>query len=219
LRDFRSVQWQHLGDVYAVTFDRGGTTTTVLWTMSRRPTRFTVNAIAPQATLVDEQGNTRALAAEGKTYTIELPGAICTQADNCFIGGAPRLLVEAGSPADRPSLVPVAHPTPTPAALQATPILTPTLLPSPSAPQTPTLTPQPPSQAATPIPTPTRSVTVAQNPSLLPSPQPAPTPLPPITPLTVFTPSRCLILILVGLVVFTVIYGIQVALWWRRRQK
>jgi hypothetical protein len=62
-------------------------------------------------------------------------------------------------------------------------------------------------------------VTVAQNPSLLPSPQPAPTPLPPITPLTVFTPSRCLILILVGLVVFTVIYGIQVALWWRRRQK
>jgi hypothetical protein len=32
------------------------------------------------------------------------------------------------------------------------------------------------------------------------------------------TPTRCLILILVGLVVFTVTYGVQVALWWRRQR-
>jgi hypothetical protein len=67
----------------------------------------------------------------------------------------------------------------------------------------------------TPTPTP---VMIAQDPPVSPSPQPLPTSLPPITPLTIFTPARCLILALVGLVVFTVTYGIQVALWWRRQK-
>ncbi|GAB4542099.1 MAG: hypothetical protein Kow0063_33640 [Anaerolineae bacterium] len=221
LRGFRAVGWQHLGDIYAVTFDRGQTTTTVLWTMSRTPTRFTVNAIAPQATLVDERGNTQTLNATGGTYTIELPGAICTQGDNCFIGGAPRLLVEAGSPADRPGLVPLATPTATPEGTpeQATPAATHTS-PAPTA----TVTASPTFSLPTPLPTaslvPPTSTSIAMMSDLTPSPtpQPPPTPLPPITPLSILTPSRCLILIIVGLVVFTLTYGMQMALWWRRQR-
>jgi hypothetical protein len=220
LRDFRAVQWEHPGDVYAVTFDRGGTTTTVLWTMNRAPARFTVNAIAPQATLVDEQGNTSTLSAASGTYTLELPGALCTQGADCFIGGAPRLLVEAGSPADRPGLLPAARPA---ATLQATPV--PPATPTPTSaplPPTPTVQPSatalPSPQAARLAPTPTSTLqAVARNPLASPTPQPTRAPLPPITPLTIFTPARCLILIIVGLVVFTVTYGLQTALWWRRR--
>jgi len=222
LRDFRAVGWQRLDDVYAVTFDRGETTTTVLWITSRSPTRFTINAIAPQATLVDEGGNTQTLDASGGTYTVELPGAICSEEANCFIGGAPRLLVEAGSPADRPGLVPLATPPSTPEsgeAAQATATPTPTA-PPPTATPEPSLspaqpTPQPIPVAFTSTPTP---FALAQSLTPSPTPQPTPTPLPPITPLSIFTPARCLILIIVGLVVFTVTYGLQVALWWRRRR-
>jgi hypothetical protein len=227
LRDFRAVGWQRLGDVYAVTFDRGGTTTTVLWTMSRAPVRFSINAIAPQATLVDERGATGTLSASGGTYTVELPGATCPQDTDCFIGGAPRLLVELGTPADRPGLVPVATPTGVPDAEagqeaegeQATPASTDTppppastVAPSPTV-SDPTL--QPTAVVMTSTPTQTK---VAQGPSLSPTPQPTPTQIPPITPMSVLTPSRCLILIVVGLVVFTVTYGIQMAVWWRRQR-
>ena len=223
LRDFRAVGWQRLDDVYAVTFDRGGTTTTVLWTMNRVPMRFTINAIAPQATLVDERGNTSTLNASDGTYTVELPGAICTEETDCFLGGAPRLLVEVGSPADRPGLVPVATPTPEdaqrPDEAQAT--STPTLVPPPatSTAQPSPAVAQPTSQATSSVLTPaTTRMAVAQNLTPSPTPQPTPTPLPPITPLSILTPSRCLILIVVGLVIFTVTYGIQMALWWRRRR-
>jgi len=223
LRDFRAVGWQLLDDVYAVSFDRGGTTTTVLWTTNRAPTRFTINAIAPQATLVDEQGNTSTLNASGGTYTVELPGAICTEETNCFIGGAPRLLVEAGFPADRLGLVPVATPTPEDAqgSEETQARLTPTLVPPPAtatAGPSPTVA-QSTTQPTLPVPTPTLTrLAVAQNLTPSPTPQPTLTPLPPITPLSILNPSRCLILIVVGLVVFTVTYGLQMALWWRRRR-
>ena len=228
LRDFRAVQWQRLDDVYAVTFDRGGTTTTVLWTMSRAPVRLSINAIAPQeATLVDETGSTSTLSASGGTYTVELPGATCAEDMECFIGGAPRLLVELGSPADRPGLVPVAAPTGVPETeggegaegQQATPV--PSVAPAPAvstAGPSPTVsdTALQPTVVVT-TPTPERPE-VAQNLLPSPTPQPTPTQMPPITPMSVLTPSRCLILIVVGLVVFTVTYGIQMALWWRRQR-
>ncbi len=229
LRDFRAVQWQRLGDVYAVTFDRGGTTTTVLWTISRESTRFVINAIAPKATLVDEGGNTSTLTAAQGTYAVELPAAICTHEANCFIGGAPRLLVEVGSPADRPGLVPLVSTTSSQeSGLEAgemwgTPSPTPTLLPT-SLPSTPTAQPSPlvaqtSPQSAQPTLTPTPMPRVlAQDRSVTPSPQPTLVPLPPITPLSILTPARCLILVIVGLVVFTVTYGFQVALWWRRQR-
>jgi hypothetical protein len=249
LRDFRGVYMDRIGDVYAVTFDRGGATTTVLWTAGRTATRFTLNAIAPQATLVDERGNTQALSAEEGTYSVDLPPAACSEQANCFIGGPPRLLVEAGSPAGRPALVPVATPTATSRSTeQATPSAQPSLgapTPEPAHPaalstQSPALSAdpgpslQPPTApasgavsrlagppevalAASPAATGTPRA-LAQNATAIPSPQPTPTPLPPFSPLSIFTPARCLILIIVGLVVFTVAYGIQVTLWWRRRR-
>jgi hypothetical protein len=222
LRDFRAVQWQHLGDVYAVTFDRGGTTTTVLWTTSRTPTRLTINAIAPQGTLVDEEGNTRTLTATDRMYTVELSPAICSQGADCFIGGPPRLLVEVGSMADRPGLLPSVPSTPAPDRVEDTPEATPTPTDTPIP---PTSTTQPTSTAmieptvAVLTPTPTRTLqAIARKLPDLPESQPVPTPLPPLTPLSILTPARCLILIVVGLVIFTVTYGIQMALWWRRRR-
>jgi hypothetical protein len=41
------------------------------------------------------------------------------------------------------------------------------------------------------------------------------TPVPPVTLGTVLTPTRLLWLFIIGLVVFTVAYGVQVALWYR----
>jgi hypothetical protein len=210
LRDFRAVQWERFGDVYAVTFDRGETTTTVLWNMNRLPTRFTVNAIAPRATLVDESGNTETLTATEGKYDIDLPGALCTQAADCFVGGAPRLLVEAGSPGARSGLMPVVAPTATPPS-EETPetVITPTQTVAPAS------TPVPvPTQPAVPTPTPA-SVAMAEDASVAQPPQPLPTPLPAITPKSILTPARCLILGLVGLVVFTLTYGLQMAIWRR----
>ena len=75
LRDFRGVVKQQLGDVVAFTFDRGGQTTTVLWTWGRTPARVRVKAIAPEGLLVDERGRTSPIKAADGVYVIELPGA------------------------------------------------------------------------------------------------------------------------------------------------
>jgi hypothetical protein len=129
LRDFRGVSLERQGDVAAVTFDRGSRTTTVLWTNSRRPARVTVRAVAPQAELVDERGSVRPIRAVGGAYTVDLPAALCTNGAPCIIGGAPRLLVEIGSPAGRKALVAPARsvPTPTPGPTVSSPDPTPRL--------------------------------------------------------------------------------------------
>lgn len=67
----------------------------------------------------------------------------------------------------------------------------------------------------TPGPTPTPSP-VTSEPTYAHSSRLSPTPLPPVTPLSILTTSRCLILLLVGLAVFTFTYGLQVAVWRRR---
>ncbi len=111
LRDFRTATLERQGDVVAITFDRGDRTTTVLWTNSRRPVRVAVRAIAAQAELVDERGQARAASPSKGIYTIEIPGATCSNGAPCIIGGAPRLLVETGGPAGRRALVASTHPT------------------------------------------------------------------------------------------------------------
>jgi hypothetical protein len=113
LRDFRSAYRQRTGDVTAVTFDRGDLTTTVLWTVARKPTRVRVQAVAPKATLVDEQGRTSGVKAVNGVYLIDLPGATCS-GQPCSIGGAPRLLVEVGRANGRAALGALAAPTSTP---------------------------------------------------------------------------------------------------------
>ena len=152
LRDFRGVYKQQMGDVIAVTFDRGGLTTTVLWTWGQPPARVRVRAIAGEALWVDEQGKTGRLAATDGFYTLTLPGATCSNPAGCTIGGAPRLLVEQGAPTGRIALIPPPTPTATasatpspthtttamPPAVTAIATATPTATPTVTATATPT---------------------------------------------------------------------------------
>ncbi len=243
----QQVTWRQLNNVYIVTLDRGGQTTTILWTTARVPVDFSLPAIAPQALLVDEQGNEQPITATNGTYTLQLPAAICSNGANCFIDGPPRLIVETGSPNQRPELQPAlaAEATPTPV-LEATeappPDLTETQEPAPTPPPPPTLTPTP----VPPAPV-SSSGQLAQGgdtliqtqpagaeenppaPAALPDPDlelPAAemeptetaTPVPPVNLFTVLKPRRILWLFIVGLVVFTVSYGIQVVVWYRLRR-
>jgi len=154
LRDFKGVVKQQIGDVVAFTFDRGGQTTTVLWTWGRAATRVRVRAIAAAGVLVDELGRTAPIQATGGGYIIDLPGAVCRAGPDCSIGGAPRLLVEAGSPAGRVALIPPATATPTASAI---PSLTPSPAPTPSATlprsATPAASPPPSRSSGPPAPT------------------------------------------------------------------
>ncbi|MCB0206795.1 MAG: hypothetical protein KDH89_18405, partial [Anaerolineae bacterium] len=64
-----------------------------------------VAAIAAEAMFVDERGNAQSISPVGGLYTVVLPAATCSNAPNCFIGGAPRLLVEQGAANGRTALV------------------------------------------------------------------------------------------------------------------
>ena len=104
LSGFRSAVHETRGDVNAVTFDRGDATTTVLWTDGTVVREVRVAAVAADALLVDERGSVQPISAVGGAYTITLPGATCSNTSNCFIGGAPRLLVEQGAANGRAAL-------------------------------------------------------------------------------------------------------------------
>ena len=123
--------WFQQGGIYVITLDRQGQTTTILWNTTRQESTFTLNAIAPQALLVDQTGAETTISASNSAYTLNLPPATCS-AGWCFIGGPPRVLVEAGSPDQRASLIPLAPHTPTPTPLPtATPTPTPTTTATP----------------------------------------------------------------------------------------
>jgi len=162
LGGFRGVVKQQMGEIVAVTFDRGGQTTTVLWTWGRAPARARVRAIAPSALLADERGRAVPIQAADGSYLIDLPPAVCSAGPDCSIGGAPRLLVEAGAPGGRIALIPA--PTST-ASATATATPSPTTTVAPSATATATAAP-----SSTSVPTAT------------PTPSPAPTPAATLTP-------------------------------------
>ncbi len=233
--------WQQLGDVYVVTLDRGGQTTTVLWNVGRNPTIFNLNAIAPQGMLVDERGNEQTIEASNGVYAVELPAAVCSNGDYCFIGGAARLIVETGSaeqraplqaaqsPGPTPTPLPVPANTPTPTATQPAPppTLVPTATMTPIAPPTPLPTVGEPGDTVvepsapgddTPPP-----VGVLPDPDLEFSaeeavPAATATAVPPVSLSNIFSPRRILWLFIIGLVVFTVSYGVQVIIWYRLRK-
>ena len=94
LRDFRSASREQAGTLNAVTFDRGSATTTVVWTTGTKPVRARLPAVAAEALLVDERGQTRQIKAQAGVYVIDLPAASCTNRSECIVGGAPRLIVE-----------------------------------------------------------------------------------------------------------------------------
>jgi hypothetical protein len=247
----QNTTWLQLGNVYVVTLDRGGQTTTALWNTATAPTIFTLNAIAPQALLVDERGNEQLITASNGTYGVRLPGALCSNKPNCFIGGAPRLIVESGSPDQRAPLLPLLTPTPTPSLPPPTntptptatslppPTLTPTPLPSgveglPDTVLSPTATEASSETVVTPKPLSTAEETPSAilalpGPGIGDTEPPADiaedteiavksTPIPPVTFSTVMTPPRILWLLIIGLIVFTVTYGIQVIIWYRVRR-
>lgn len=226
---FDTVSWFQQGEVYVVTLERGELTTTVLWNTARQPQIFTLNAIATETLLVDEVGNETNLPAENGTYRIELPAATCS-AGFCFIGGAPRVLVEQGRADQRASLIPLATETPTP-----TPLPTATATPSPTA--RPTL---PPTATAVPTSVPTPTSTPTSVPTASESGQSAPPAAiafagftqnadeaaamtPPAAPAGfslagLFRPERLVILVVIGAILFTIIYVIQFRIWSRRHR-
>jgi hypothetical protein len=243
----QQASWQQPGSVVVVTLDRGGQTTTVLWNTTTTPVNFNLGAIAGQAWLIDERGGQQTITANNGVYTIQLPGAICSNGAFCFIGGPPRVVVESGSPAQRPALAPP------PAEPTATPIPLPTNTPLPtdtpvSAP--PTLIPTPaPTQnlpAASPTSAPPETAVGSPPAGALPDPdvgepapeagalpdpdvdpfaleteaiaEPTPTIVPPVSLVSVLRPDRLLWMLIIGLVIFTVSYGIQVAIWYRLRR-
>ncbi len=172
LAGFRSARLDRRDEVTQVTVDRGTQTTTVLWSRGPLPQRVTLLAHASSALVVDSRtgavqrvnaSTRRSLSGEGQ-YTLDLPGAVCTQreADGaCIIGGWPVLVVEQGGDGAALSTSqsvtwPVATATATPTATP-TATLTPTPLPT----HTPTTTPTPtvtPSVTLTLTPTPNTAV-------------------------------------------------------------
>lgn len=208
--------WQQAGQVDVVTLERGTQTTTVLWNRGRSPTVFLLPAIGGQALLVDSQGQEQTVSPAGGNYRIELPPAICSGGAPCLIDGPPRLVIETGSPGHR-TLEPPPPALPTPVAISPVlPTETATLSPLP-----PTLTPIPTRPPATPLvaaPTEPAQQTQIAPPTPTNRVQPTVTPIPPVTIFTILTPTRILWLFIIGLVVFTVTYGIQVFIWYRLRR-
>jgi len=162
---FRSATVDRRDEVAQVTVDRGGKTTTVLWSRVAAPQRASLGARAGSALIVDTRtGATWTLGAAGGQYTLDLPGSICTQVagGSCLIGGWPILVVEQGSGGAAPSVSqstsqPVTQPTgqsvtqsisqtvatktPMPATETAMPSQTPTSTPTATASATATATP------------------------------------------------------------------------------
>jgi hypothetical protein len=230
-----------LGDVYLVTLDRSGQTTTVLWNTATTPTSISLNAIAPQAILIDVEGNQQTIAAENNVYVVELPGAVCSNGPQaCFIGGPPRLVVETGSAEQRVLQLPlVASPTPAvaqePLSIETAPPTSEAESPTPAdtSPAPPTLTPTPalqePEAGQAP---PSAGENIAPIMAVLPDPNLGtesaeltaadpipPTAIPPVTIATVLSrPDRIFWLFIIGLIVFTVSYGVQVVIWYRMRR-
>jgi len=124
LSGFETATLFEQGDVYVAVFKRGDKTITALWNMAPTPRYTILNAIAAEATLVDEKGRTTKIAAHQNRYSLELPPAACSSGD-CFIGGPPRFIVEQGAPNQRhpfdvrPTPTPLPTPTPTPYEIMA----------------------------------------------------------------------------------------------------
>ncbi len=210
---YSNYEWLHENHIYVITLNRGDKTTTVLWNDSSAEQTFALNAIAPNGILVDTAGSETPVSAVNGVYTLRLPAADCA-APPCIIGGAPRLLIEVGSPEARASLLPLATHTPT-----ATPIPTETatVTPSPTLTPTPTVTPTPQSAIAlVASPAPTR---ITENTSPQITAMPTPTYVSTLPDFrTIFTPARILFLIVLGSVLFTLIFFLQYRAWhnWRR---
>ena len=146
----------------------------MLWARTDQPVVLRVPALAPDALLVDQEGNSRALPADGGYYDLTLPAARCVDAQaGCFIGGPTYLLVEEATAGDLVAPVTVDTIVPAP-----DPLMTVTV-PGPAATATAepaTVQPSPtPTRTRTPFPTRGPASPPASGPTeLAPSPTPRP---------------------------------------------
>ncbi|MGD8997151.1 MAG: glycosyl hydrolase, partial [Anaerolineae bacterium] len=156
LAGFRRATWDRRDDISLVTVDRGGQTTTVIWSRTPESQIAMVAARTTRALLVDVWGTAHHVYPERGYYFIDLPGARCAQ--GCMIGGAPYMLVEA-APASANTAPAPRSPTPPPVEksdpddafdADASPPYTPSFTPTPTSTPTPSPTP-----TSTPTSTPT----------------------------------------------------------------
>jgi len=168
-------RWDEVGQIR---IDQPGQTTTVLF--ARLPgvgETAVIPATAPVALWVDMWGRSQVIEAEDGQFTVQLPGALCTQSigDYCMIGGTTFFLVQATGD----DLLPTPLFTPLPPGYP-TPTRDPEITPSPTG--TATATPTTPPTATA---TPTITLTPSRTPSATPSPSATPTAtetaVPPIT--------------------------------------
>jgi hypothetical protein len=173
LAGFRSATLDRRDEVAQVTVDRGAQTTTVLWSRVSAPQRVTLGARAGSALIVDTRtGATWTQGASGGHYTLDLPGASCTQSveGKCLIGGWPVLVVEQGGGRAAPVVSqPVSQPVTQSVSYPVTQSVA-TMTPKPTATAT---------ASATPTPTPTATATATSTPTATPS----------ITPTLTATPN------------------------------
>jgi len=201
-RDVRRATRDVWGETAQVTLDEGSRTVTVLWNRVGEPRTVRLLAIAAQATLVEQTGEARTIAAQNGAYTLTLDPATAwdPHSGGHMIGGPALVVVENGPVSARGALrVPTATPTATPVPSEVkeptdtppatdTPTPTPTLTHTPTSTATPTATPSP-----TPTHTPTPTDTPTATPTATPSPTPTHTPTPTVTPTATVVPTPTLL--------------------------
>ena len=164
-------RWDHVGQIR---LNQGDYSTTVLFSRLPAPQTAEIEATANTAVLVDQWGSRRSISAQNGVFTVDLPGALCTQTagDYCMIGGEVFYLVQANEGGSIPGAPPPAS---APATATSDPDA-PTNTPGPT--DTPEVTPTP---EITDTPTATRTQRPTRAPSRTPSPAPTDTPQPTAT--------------------------------------
>jgi hypothetical protein len=193
-RDVRRATRDVWGETAQVTLSEGGRTVTVLWNRVGEPRTVRLAAIAAQATLVEQTGETRTVTPQNGYYTLTLKPATAwdPHEGGHMIGGPTLVIVENGPVSARgaqrnPTATPSATPTDTRLVTDtATHTATPTATDTPTPTATPTDTPIPTAtatatQTATPTDTPTPTVTPTATAKPTATTIPTPTLLPPGT--------------------------------------
>jgi hypothetical protein len=111
-------RWDAVGQIRV---KQPGYSTTVLFARLPAPQRAEVAASANSAVLVDMAGARRTVTAANGVFSVDLPGALCSQTtgDYCMIGGAPVYLVQADEGGALPGAPPPADPPPATSAATA----------------------------------------------------------------------------------------------------
>ncbi|MCP4429132.1 MAG: hypothetical protein GY803_31995, partial [Chloroflexi bacterium] len=109
LAGMTAVSREHWNEVGQIRVEQGDKSTTVLFSRLPAPQQAQVTATANTAVLADMWGGRRTITAVDGVFTVDLPGALCTQpiGDYCMIGGTTYYLVQSldggGVPAAPPA--------------------------------------------------------------------------------------------------------------------